>query len=121
MTMRPLAECSAEAPGEALRVVAPDLSGFPVTVPAPDPVAQRDPLWWSAGTVVGGRFIAKFAGHVLPSCAWCVRAGSVGMMPQPPWSAGRAGGGPACAGPSAAPLDRRLSVIQLTCPRQRCG
>jgi hypothetical protein len=61
VTMRWLAECSAEALGEALRVVAPDLSGFPVTVPAPDPVAQRDPLWWSAGTVVGGRFIAKFA------------------------------------------------------------
>jgi aminoglycoside phosphotransferase (APT) family kinase protein len=56
-----LAECSAGELGEALRVVAPDLSGFPVTVPAPDPAAQGDPLWWSSSTVVGRRFIAKFA------------------------------------------------------------
>jgi len=33
--MRWLAECSAEALGEALRVVAPELSGHPVTVPVP--------------------------------------------------------------------------------------
>jgi aminoglycoside phosphotransferase (APT) family kinase protein len=59
--MKWLAECSAEALGEALRVVAPELSGFPVTVPAPDPAVKGDPLWWSSSTVVGGRFIVKFA------------------------------------------------------------
>jgi aminoglycoside phosphotransferase (APT) family kinase protein len=59
--MRWLSECSAEALGEALRVVAPELSGFPVSVPVPDPAAKGDPLWWSSSTVVGGRFIVKFA------------------------------------------------------------
>ncbi len=56
-----LAECSAEALGEALRVVAPELGGFPVAVPRPDPAANRDPLWWSSSAVVGEQFIAKFA------------------------------------------------------------
>jgi aminoglycoside phosphotransferase (APT) family kinase protein len=59
--MRWLAACSAEALGEALRVVAPDLSACPVTVPVPDPAAQGDPLWWSSSAVVGERFIVKFA------------------------------------------------------------
>ena len=59
--MRWLAECSAEALGEALRVVAPELSGYPVTVPVPDPAAQRDPQWWSSSTVADGRFLVKFA------------------------------------------------------------
>jgi len=59
--VRWLAECSAGALGEALRVVAPELSGDPVTVPGPDPVAQRHPLWWSSSTVVGEQFIVKFA------------------------------------------------------------
>jgi aminoglycoside phosphotransferase (APT) family kinase protein len=59
--MRWLAECSAEALGEALQVVAPELSGYPVTVPVPDPAAQADPLWWSSSTVAGERFIVKFA------------------------------------------------------------
>jgi aminoglycoside phosphotransferase (APT) family kinase protein len=59
--MRWLAECSAQALGQALRVVAPELSAFPVTVPVPDPAAKRDPLWWSSSTVVGERFIVKFA------------------------------------------------------------
>jgi len=59
--MRWLAECSAEALGEALRVVAPELSGYPVTVPMPDPAAQRDPQWWSSSTVADGRFLVKFA------------------------------------------------------------
>jgi aminoglycoside phosphotransferase (APT) family kinase protein len=59
--MRWLAECSAEALGEALPVVAPALSGFPVAVPSPDPAAKRDPLWWSSSAVVGERFVAKFA------------------------------------------------------------
>jgi hypothetical protein len=56
-----LAECSAEALGEALRAVAPELSGCPVTVPVPDPAAQADPLWWSSSLPVGERFIARFA------------------------------------------------------------
>jgi aminoglycoside phosphotransferase (APT) family kinase protein len=59
--MRWLAGCSAEALGDALRIVAPELSGLPVAVPCPDPVAKGAPLWWSASTVVGERFIAKFA------------------------------------------------------------
>ena len=59
--MRWLAECSAEALGEALRVVAPELGGCPVTVPVPNPAAKRDPLWWSSSTVVDERFIVKFA------------------------------------------------------------
>jgi hypothetical protein len=59
--MRWLAECSAAALGEALRVVAPELSGFPVTVPVPDPAVKCDPLWWSSSTVAGERFIVKFA------------------------------------------------------------
>jgi len=59
--MRWLAECSAEALGEALRVVAPELSGGPVTVPVPDPAVKGDPLWWSSSAVVGERFIVKFA------------------------------------------------------------
>jgi aminoglycoside phosphotransferase (APT) family kinase protein len=59
--MRWLAECSAGALGEALRVVAPELCGLPVAVPCPDPVAKGAPLWWSASTLVGERFIAKFA------------------------------------------------------------
>jgi len=59
--MRWLAECSAEALGEALRVVAPELSGCPVIVPVPDPAAQRDPQWWSSSAVADGRFLVKFA------------------------------------------------------------
>jgi aminoglycoside phosphotransferase (APT) family kinase protein len=59
--MRWLAECSAEALGDALRVAAPQLSGCPVTVAVPDPAAKGDPLWWSSSTVVGERFIVKFA------------------------------------------------------------
>ena len=55
--MKWLAGCSAAA----LRVVAPELSGFPVTVPVPDPAVKGDPLWWSSSTVVGERFIVKFA------------------------------------------------------------
>jgi aminoglycoside phosphotransferase (APT) family kinase protein len=59
--MRWLAECSAEALGEALRVVVPELRGYPITVAVPDPTAKADPLWWSSSTVVGDRFIVKFA------------------------------------------------------------
>ena len=59
--MRWLSECSAEALGQALRVVAPELSGYPVTVPVPDPAVKGDPLWWSSSAVAGERFIVKFA------------------------------------------------------------
>jgi len=57
--MRWLAECSAAALGAALRTVAPELSGYPVTFP--EPAGRDDPLWQSSTAVVGGRFIAKFA------------------------------------------------------------
>ena len=51
--MRWLAECSADALSEALRVVAPEL--------VPDPATKGDPLWWSSSTVVADRFLVKFA------------------------------------------------------------
>lgn len=57
--MRWLADCSASAIREAMSVVAPQLSGCPVTVP--DLACEGDPVWWSATAVVGDRFIAKFA------------------------------------------------------------
>jgi hypothetical protein len=56
--MKWLAECSAEALGEALRVVAPELSGCPVTVPGP--VGKQDPLWHSGSVPVGDGFFVKF-------------------------------------------------------------
>jgi hypothetical protein len=59
--VRWLAECSAAALSEALRAVAPELTGYPITVPEPVAAAQVDPLWWSSSAVLGGRFIAKFA------------------------------------------------------------
>ena len=54
-----LAECSAVALGEALRVVAPALSGYPVTVPGP--AGKQDPQWHSGSEPLGDRFIVKFA------------------------------------------------------------
>jgi hypothetical protein len=59
--MKWLAECSAAAVREALRAVAPELSGYPFTVPEPDRVAQADPQYWKSSTVLDGRFIVKFA------------------------------------------------------------
>ena len=59
--MKWLAECSAAAFREALQAVAPALSGFPFTVPHPDPAAQADPQYWSSSVDIGERFIAKFA------------------------------------------------------------
>lgn len=56
--MRWLAECSAEALGEALHAVGLELSGYPVTVPAP---VGDDPLWHKASVVAGEQFIVKFA------------------------------------------------------------
>jgi aminoglycoside phosphotransferase (APT) family kinase protein len=57
--MKWLAECSAVALGEALQVVAPELSGYPVTVPGP--AGKQDPLWHSGSVPVGERFFVKFA------------------------------------------------------------
>ena len=57
--MRWLAECSAAALREALRVVAPELSGYPVTVPGP--AGKQDPQWHSGSEPLGDRFIVKFA------------------------------------------------------------
>lgn len=54
-----LAECSVTALGEALRVVAPELSEYPITVP--EPGAGVDPVFWGGSTVVDGRFLVKFA------------------------------------------------------------
>ena len=59
--MKWLAECSAAALREALRVAAPELSGCSLTIPEPVAAAMKDPLWWSSSAVVGERFIAKFA------------------------------------------------------------
>jgi hypothetical protein len=45
--MRRLTECSADAPGDALRVVAPELSRLPFTVPEPVAAIKADPLYWT--------------------------------------------------------------------------
>jgi aminoglycoside phosphotransferase (APT) family kinase protein len=57
--MKWLAECSAAALHDALRAVAPDLSGYPVTVPGP--AGKQDPQWHSGSVPVGERFFVKFA------------------------------------------------------------
>jgi Phosphotransferase enzyme family len=57
--MKWLAECSAEAVREALRAVAPELSGYPVTVPGP--AGKQDPVWHSGSVPVGEWFFVKFA------------------------------------------------------------
>jgi hypothetical protein len=54
-----LAECSAAALGAALRVVAPELSGYPLTVPGP--AGKQDPQWQAASVPVGDQFFVKFA------------------------------------------------------------
>jgi aminoglycoside phosphotransferase (APT) family kinase protein len=57
--MKWLAECSVAALREALQAVAPDLSGYPLTVPGP--TAKKDPVWQSGATIVDERFVVKFA------------------------------------------------------------
>jgi len=57
--MRWLAECSVAALREALEAVAPELSGYPVTVPGP--AGKEDPLWHSGCVPVGDHFFVKFA------------------------------------------------------------
>ena len=54
-----LAECSATALAEALRAVAPELSGYPLAVPGP--AGKQDPQWHSGSVPVGGQFFVKFA------------------------------------------------------------
>jgi aminoglycoside phosphotransferase (APT) family kinase protein len=54
-----LAECSAAALGEAVRVVAPELSRYPVTVPGP--AGKQDPRWHSGCEPLGDQFFVKFA------------------------------------------------------------
>jgi hypothetical protein len=51
--MKWLAECSVAALREALEAVAPELSGYPVTVPGP--AGKQDPLWHSGCVPVGDR------------------------------------------------------------------
>lgn len=57
--MQWLAECSAAALRAALGVVAPELSGYPVTVPGP--AGKQDPLYHSGCVPLGDRFFVKFA------------------------------------------------------------
>jgi aminoglycoside phosphotransferase (APT) family kinase protein len=57
--MRWLAEGSAAALGEAVRVVAPELSGYPIMFD--EPRAGADPVYHASSAVIGDRFIAKFA------------------------------------------------------------
>ena len=57
--MKWLTECSAAALHDALRVVAPDLSEYPVTVPGP--AGKQDPQWHSGSVPAGERFFVKFA------------------------------------------------------------
>jgi aminoglycoside phosphotransferase (APT) family kinase protein len=57
--MKWLAECSVAALREALEAVAPELSGYPVTVPGP--AGKEDPVWHSGCVPVGDRFFVKFA------------------------------------------------------------
>src|SRR5215472_13783635 len=59
--MKWLEECTAATLREALRAVAPELSGYPITVPVSDPAAKRDPVWWSSSAGIGQGFVAKFA------------------------------------------------------------
>ena len=57
--MKWLPECSVAALREALAAVAPELSGYPVTVPGP--AGKQDPLFHSGCVPVGDRFFVKFA------------------------------------------------------------
>ena len=54
-----LAECSVAALREALAAVAPELSGYPLTVPGP--LGKQDPLYHSGSEPLGDRFMVKFA------------------------------------------------------------
>ncbi|GAA1607013.1 hypothetical protein GCM10009804_73750 [Kribbella hippodromi] len=57
--MRWLAEYSLEAIAQAVRQVAPELDGRPITTRAL--VNKDDPMWWSSSAVIDGQYVAKFA------------------------------------------------------------
>jgi hypothetical protein len=57
--MRWLADGSPATLGQALRVVAPQLSRYPVVMPKL--VGRDDPLWHASSAVLGEQFVAKFA------------------------------------------------------------
>ena len=57
--MKWLSEPSPSAVAEALRAVAPELSGLPVDIP--DPAGQDDPVWQSSSAALGEEFFVKFA------------------------------------------------------------
>ena len=57
--MKWLAECSVAALREALGAVAPELSGYPVTVPGP--AGKQNPVFHSGCVPAGDRFFVKFA------------------------------------------------------------
>src|SRR6185437_11287652 len=87
--MRWLAECSAVALREALRVVAPELSGYPVTVPGP--AGKQDPQWHSGSEPLGDQFIVKFAwsrpaalqlAHEIAVLAALAREATVPFLPE---------------------------------------
>ena len=44
---------------EALRAIAPELSGCSIVLPKL--VGKDDPLWWSSSAIIGEQFVAKFA------------------------------------------------------------
>jgi aminoglycoside phosphotransferase (APT) family kinase protein len=90
--MKWLADCSAAALGEALRTVAPELAGYPVTIsPKAGAAAQSDPVWHSSTAVIGGRFVVKFAwsrpaalrvAHEIAILAALARAPAVPYLPE---------------------------------------
>jgi hypothetical protein len=57
--MRWLDECSPGAVAEALRAVAPELSGGEIVVR--ETLAEQDPQWWAASATLGEHLIVKFA------------------------------------------------------------
>jgi aminoglycoside phosphotransferase (APT) family kinase protein len=58
--VRWLAEGSVAALAEALREVAPELTGYPIVIPGGDD-AGADPRWWASSAMLGDEFVAKFA------------------------------------------------------------
>lgn len=56
--MKWLSECSPAAVRAALEAVAPELSGYPITVPGPE--GKEDPAF-HAGAVILGEVVVKFA------------------------------------------------------------
>lgn len=57
--MKWLDEYSPSAIAEAVRRVAPELSGLPIV--ARELVNKDEPMWWSSSAVLGGQYVVKFA------------------------------------------------------------